>query len=304
MKKLIIMLLTIFMTLSLTGCEDLFSDLEIAFFNMNRIANVKMEIEMDGIPHKKDFEFSIITDGTNQITNVNDELTYTYIDENKNVYGLVMIDDQYHSYKMEQVGKYDLDISIVLELFLLSPSDFALSEDGYYRPIVVLYDFDELEFTIKDGYIHQMNFQIDLGGDSIKTSIQFNDINESTLVFPTYTQFTTLEQAEYFLMEDNHIIDLQDDGFLITVEDINIEYSLPNNYIEIIISESSFYYFPDGKYFKTDLSSQNILSTEEIVDYYQSSFVGLINFEYVEKYYLSFVSDLTTQEHDTLEIIE
>lgn len=295
MKKMSIAILLVLSSL-LVGCNEFFSELEIAFFNMNRIAYTEMVIEMDGIPNNDNLDFTIKTDGLHQITTIGTQTRYTYFDENKDIYELIDIEGEYFSYRLEKLGDYELDISVIMELFLLSPQDFRLDDDGYYRPIIVLYDFSELEFIVVDGYITEMNFILNLNDDHIDTTIQFKDINEIELNFPEFTQFTKLQEAEYFLQEDNHRIALSETGFEMNVEDVFLVYNSQNNYIEITKDETLFYYFPDEDYFKINLESNEILEEIDIVDYYQSSFITILNFEYIDKYYHSFVDDIEPEE--------
>jgi hypothetical protein len=263
-----------------------------------------MQIEMMDVPQKGDTSFVVKTDGEKLVTKYDENTVYTYIDENKNFYKLVNVDNEYFSYKVDHLEEYELDISVILELFLLSPQDFRLDDDGYYRPIIILYTLKDLEFNVVDGYISNMSFTIELSDEEIQTSIVFNNINQAELNFPEYTQFTLLEQAEFFLKEDNHSINLNDNGFTITVEDITLAFESPNNYIVITKDESSFYYFPDYNFFKTNLTSSSILFEDDIIEYYQSSYIKLINLEYVNNYYYSFLNNYRTTLIESIEETE
>lgn len=291
MKKFMI-LLSFTISVFLVGCDNLFTELEITFFNMNRVAYTQMNIQMIGIPNNDNIEFTIKTDGSHQITKIKDETRFTYFDENKNVYELIDIDGEYYSYQLENIGDYELDISIIMELFLLSPQDFKLGDDGYYRPIIILYDFKDLKFTVVNGYIDEMSFILNLNNDDIETHISFSDINEMDLDFPEYTQFTKLEEAEYFLKEDNHSITLLADGFEMSLEDIFLSFDTANKYITINKDNTYFYYFPEENHFKLYLDSEFTLEEVDIVNYYQSSYITILNFEYINKYYESYMDNI------------
>lgn len=295
MKKTLLLVLAV-LTIVLSGCDQLFSEVEIAFFNMKRIANVQMDITMVHDANKESTSFTVITDGYHQVTNNNEEIKYTYFNNEKDLYELVMIDDHYNSYKIDKVGNYDLDISVILELFLIAPEDFKKDDDGYYRPTVILYDFIDLEFKVIDGYITEMNFKFNIEDEIYNFFIAFSNINNSDFNFPLYHQYTDLEQAKYFLSLDNNIVTETELGFDITIDDILIQYISPNEYLTINYNDIIIYYDALTSTIKTSEDDLNSFSVEKYTEIEGNFYLNTINFEQLNSYYEAFL--ITSQTDD------
>ncbi len=288
MKKILLVIIAA-ATLILSGCDQFFSELEITFFNMKRIAYIQMDITMDDIPDEEPINLIIKTDGFHQITETSDEIAYTYLDYRKDVYELTLIDDQYYSYKLDKLGAYDLDINTIMEIFLLAPQDFKKDDDGFYRPTVILYDFTDLEFKVSDGYITEMNFKLNTNDDLISMSILFSDVNAYELAFPEYTQFTPLEQAAYFLDITGHTIQTYELGFDITVNDLTLSYTLPTDYLTFTNSNGEvIYYDIRTGYLKEEINSQIQFTVAQYKVMNSDFDLSSVNFMYLNDYCLNY----------------
>lgn len=303
MKKILLVVLAA-LVIGLSGCDQLFSELEITFFNMKRIGNVQMDITMDTIPDEDPISFTVITDGFHHVTSDNEEVKYTYLNQDKQMYRLVLIDDHYDSYQIETLGDYHLDTSVILELFLLAPQDFKLDSDGYYRPIVILYDFTDLEFKVVEGYITEMNFNFNIDDNFVPVQILFSNVNNSEFNFPVYHEYTELEQSKYFLELDNNIITETELGFDVTIDEIIVYYTSPNDYLVIDNNGSISYYYVSTSSIKDDLEDLVEIPVEQYISFGINSSLNTINFDqlniYFNEYLLSKVEILT---EDTLEVV-
>lgn len=295
MKKLLLVIVAV-LAIGLSGCDQFFSELEITFFNMKRIAYIQMDITMKDIPNQDPLDFVVKTDGINHITEMDDEISYTYLDENKDFYELFTIDESYYSYKLEQLGAYDLDITTIMELFLLAPQDFKLDKDGYYRPTVILYDFEDLEFKVEDGYITKMNFKLKLNDDLIDMTIVFSDVNLYDLDFPEYIQFTEMEQIEYFLQQDNQEIIQNDLGFDVVIDDVTVNYINTNDYLIITDGETTAFYDIHTGLIREVLASVETYTVRQYNIIEPTLTLSKINLEEIVSYYHAYQEDLAFNE--------
>jgi hypothetical protein len=300
MKKVLLVVLSA-ISIGLSGCDQLFSELEITFFNMKRIGNIQMDIKMEDIPNQDPYEFTIKTDGYHQVTTNLEEMNYTYFNAEKDLYELILIDGKYNAIKLDKVGNYDFDISIILELFLLAPEDFKLDSDGFYRPTVILYDFIELEFKVVDGYITEMNFKLNVNEDLLTLSILFSNVNNSEFSFPVYHQFTELEQAKYSLELENNIITETELGYDVTIYDIVIHYTSTNEYLEIVYNGDSIYYNVANSTIKEHLDDLYSVPLELYISEGLGSYLSVINFEQLDIYFNSYIQEVQDLEFEYIE---
>lgn len=307
MRKLFIVVLSSIATL-LSGCDTLFSELEITFFNMNRIGNVEMEVTIYE-DLKNPTNFNIKTDGLHQVTEQDDEITFTYFNENKEFFQLIMIEELYYGYKTEVSEDEVFNLNTILELFTLAPQDFELEKDGYYRPIVMLYDFEDLEFKVVNGYITEMNFRLITDGDSIPMNIIFSNVNETELNFPKFIEFSPYENAKYFLENNDYEIYTSEVGYIISNDILIFEYTYDEEFIVItdlsnIDNEDygTLYYYPDTEIITLDQEGNLTYSLGKFIYLYEESNISLLNLAVINDFH--FGSLLSFQEYSELEPVE
>jgi hypothetical protein len=216
MKRLLIVLLPLFV-LMLSGCQFFeVRELEKAFETMNELDSYKMDITV------KIDNFAVSSeawvDGNYEelrgpglhlnIIELDGEF-YTIEENNFELNAL-------YPYQVTEDDEYD-DFDTMLTY------EFEKDEDYYILKgdIPFFDDVSEIKVLIKDGYVTEMTFETDLEGDSSTITVEYSEFDEVELTIPSYLS-----------IEESEVIDSYSETVFMLSSDIYTDTSIIDGELE------------------------------------------------------------------------